>query len=160
MDPDFESPEGTDFWAYIVADSSMYQYDKIGNLILDQHEGVKIGWTPYGKVREVKARNDSLITTFRYDGMGNRIEKIVKKKDSVDIISITHYVRDASGNVMGVYKDSVMAEQYVYGSSRLGMYRGGRYNGQRSLGEKQYELSNHLGNVLTTITDNIGMDTA
>jgi len=66
MDPDFESPEGTDFWAYIVADAGMYQYDKIGNLILDLHEGVKISWTPYGKVREVKSKNDSLVTTFRF----------------------------------------------------------------------------------------------
>ncbi len=159
MDPDFKSPDGTDFWAHIVADSGMYQYDKIGNLVLDQHEGVKISWTPYGKVREVKAKNDSLITTFRYDGAGNRIEKKVTRKDSVDIISITHYVRDASGNVMGVYKDSLMLEQYVYGSSRVGLYKGGRYNGQRSLGEKNYELGNHLGNVLAVTTDNIGMNT-
>ena len=70
MDPDFESLEGTDFWAHIVADSGMYQYDAIGHLILDQHEGVKISWTPYGKVREVRARNDRLITMFRYDGAG------------------------------------------------------------------------------------------
>ena len=159
MDPDFESPEGTDFWAYIVADSGMYQYDKIGNLILDQHEGVKISWTPYGKVREVRVKSDSLITTFRYDGSGNRIEKKVTRQDSVWIVSVTHYVRDAGGNVMGVYKDSLMTEQHVYGSSRLGMYKGGRYNGQRSLGEKQYEIGNHLGNVLAVITDNIGMST-
>lgn len=36
MEPDFESPVGTDFWAHIVADSGAYQYDAIGNLILDQ----------------------------------------------------------------------------------------------------------------------------
>src|SRR5690606_23453114 len=84
MDPDFESLEGTDFWAHIVADSGMYRYDAIGNLVLDQHEGVKISWTPYGKVREVRARNDSLITTFRYDGAGNRIEKRVTRIDSVE----------------------------------------------------------------------------
>ena len=160
MDPDFEAEDGADFWAHIVADSGMYQYDKIGNLILDQHEGVKISWTPYGKVREVRSKSDSLITTFRYDGSGNRIEKKVARKDSVDIIHITQYVRDASGNVMAVYKDSLATEQYVYGSSRLGLYGGGRYYGQQSLGERQYELSNHLGNVLAVVTDNIGMNTA
>lgn len=159
MDPDFEAEGGTDFLAHIVADSGMYQYDKIGNLVLDQHEGVKISWTPYGKVREVRSKSDSLITTFRYDGSGNRIEKKVIRKDSLDVTHITHYARDASGNIMGIYKDSLMTEQYVYGSSRLGLYRGGRYNGQQSLGEKQYELSNHLGNVLTVITDNIGINT-
>lgn len=158
MDPDFEAADGTDFSAHIVADSGMYQYDKTGNLVLDQHEGVKISWTPYGKVREVRSKSDSLITTFRYDGAGNRIEKKVTRKDSLDITHITHYVRDASGNVMGIYKDSLMTELYVYGSSRLGLYKGGRFNGQQSLGEKQYELSNHLGNVLTVITDNIRMN--
>jgi hypothetical protein len=35
------------------------------------------------------------------------------------------------------------------------LYRGGRLNGQRRLGAKQYELSNHLGNVLAMVTDNI-----
>lgn len=53
-------------------------------------------------------------------------------------------------------------EQHLYGSSRLGMYKPNfemigaiappdtvKYY----LGRKQYELSNHLGNVLTTITD-------
>jgi RHS repeat-associated protein len=39
----------------------------------------------------------------------------------------------------------------------LGMYTGGRKEGQRRLGQKNYELSNHLGNVLTVITDNINM---
>src|SRR5690606_1683353 len=151
---------GTDFLAHIVADSGMYQYDKIGNLILDQHEGVQISWTPYGKVREVRAKSDSLITAFRYDGAGNRIEKKVTRLDSVELISVTHYVRGASGNVMAVYRDSAMTELHVYGSSRLGLYGGGRYNGQRSLGEKQYELSNHLGNVLAVLTDNIGMNTS
>jgi RHS repeat-associated protein len=43
----------------------------------------------------------------------------------------------------------------VYGSSRLGVYRGYRQPGERRLGHKTYELSNHLGNVLAVITDNI-----
>ena len=41
----------------------------------------------------------------------------------------------------------------IYRSSRLGEYRGGRLAGQRTLGLKSYELSNHLGNVLATISD-------
>ncbi|MEJ1241753.1 RHS repeat-associated core domain-containing protein [Chryseolinea sp. T2] len=158
MDPDFQAASGTDFYAHIVADSGMYQYDKIGNLVLDQQDGVKISWTPYGKVREVRSKSDSLITTFRYDGAGNRIEKKVTRTDSADITHVTRYVRDAGGNVMGIYRDSLMSEQYVYGSSRLGLYKGRRHIGQRSLGEKNYELSNHLVNVLAVITDNIGMN--
>jgi RHS repeat-associated protein len=157
MDPDFEAPDGTDFWAHIVADSGMYQYDAIGNLILDQYDGVKITWTPYGKVHEVKTKSDSVTVSFRYDGAGNRIEKKVVKYDTT---YVTNYVRDASGNVMTIYKNAIIAEQPIYGSSRVGMYRGGRYNGQRNLGEKNYELGNHLGNVLVVIADNIGTNSS
>ncbi len=85
----------------------------------------------------------------------------------------TLYVRDASGNVMSVYEVSasdpiVQKELHLYGSSRLGMatietratvtdalatgFNPAKTKTQRR-GEKVYELSNHLGNVLTTITD-------
>src|SRR5690554_141979 len=57
------------------------------------------------------------------------------------------------------------AEKYIYGSSRLGMLKdsvnvlGSAFtdtdstNVTHTLGNKRYELSNHLGNVLTVITD-------
>ena len=57
---------------------------------------------------------------FRYDGTGNRVEKRVERRDTVSNVSITRYVRDASGNVMAVYNDSTTIEQPLYGSSRLG----------------------------------------
>jgi RHS repeat-associated protein len=64
-----------------------------------------------------------------------------------------------------------LTEQIIYGSSRIGAYKPQRNQkllatdpnrgkiipilaGQLTLGYKSYELSNHLGNVLTTITDN------
>jgi RHS repeat-associated protein len=37
------------------------------------------------------------------------------------------------------------------------MYRGGNTLGARDLGNKHYELGNHLGNVLAVVTDNIHM---
>ena len=47
----------------------------------------------------------------------------------------------------------------IYGSSRLGSYNGKTDQGKRTLGNKKYELSNHLGNVLSVISDNkIGID--
>ena len=136
----------------------MYQYDAIGNLIRDQHEGVHISWTPYGKVRQVRSRSDSLIVSFTYDAAGNRIEKKVVNQGTELTTVVTHYLRDASGNVMAIYQDSVMTEQPIYGSSRLGMYKGGKIAAHRNMGTKRYELNNHLGNVMTVITDNIGMD--
>ena len=128
--------------------------------------------TPYGKVREVKATDGSKTVSYRYDAAGNRIEKRISSLSSPvpptaggegragqanGMGEVTHYLRDASGNVMAIYQNDVMIEQPLYGSSRLGMYKGGRKEGQRLLGKKNYELTNHLGNVLTVITDNPGM---
>ncbi|HEY3402434.1 MAG TPA: RHS repeat-associated core domain-containing protein [Ohtaekwangia sp.] len=154
----FEAEEGNDFAAYIPEDGP-FIYDAIGNLIEDEEEGSKISWTPYGKVRTVKTKNDSITVSFRYDATGNRIERRVEKFDTV---MVTRYVRDASGNVMSIYKDTTVMEMPVYGSSRLGMYTGEIAEGTQTLGRRSYELSNHLGNVLTVVTDNINMqaDTA
>ena len=79
------------------------------------------------------------------------------------------YVRDASGNVMSVYEQTgsgatAQIETDLYGSSRLGLQTGksiadvSKWNGTATLstftrGEKIFELSNHLGNVLVTVND-------
>ncbi|CAN5245198.1 hypothetical protein BH09BAC3_BH09BAC3_35340 [soil metagenome] len=61
---------------------------------------------------------------------------------------------------MTVYNDTNMIEQPIYGSSRLGQYIGGGREGKEILGLRKYELTNHLGNVLSTITDNVNMNGA
>ena len=71
----------------------------------------------------------------------------------------THYIRDGSGNVLAIYENKILDELVIYGSSRLGSYNGKTLEGKRTLGNKKYELSNHLGNVLSVISDNkIGVD--
>lgn len=87
-------------------------------------------------------------------------------------------MRDATGNVMSTYEvvtdmqqklmEYDVIERPMYGSSRLGMQNeqvnmllaanvtstGASYNlGSHQVGKCTYELSNHLGNVLSTITD-------
>ena len=86
-------------------------------------------------------------------------------------------MRDAQGNIMSTYtakgnaselKDLILkqSEKYLYGSSRLGLMTvdegvDGKpaqmqyYYGVKPYerGFKQYELTNHLGNVLATISD-------
>src|SRR5690554_6134699 len=128
-----------------------YRYDEIGNLTADVGEGIdSIAWTPYGKVRKVE-KADNTSVSFRYDASGNRIAKITESDTTV-------YVRDASGNVMAVYKNDNLVEQSIYGSSRLGLMTSISQRGYRTLGGKKYELSNHLGNVLAVVTDNINFD--
>ncbi|TCJ18412.1 RHS repeat protein, partial [Flaviaesturariibacter flavus] len=152
-----------------------YAYDPIGNLVKDSLEGIRrIEWTVYGKIKAVHKGGDTTIT-YRYDASGNRIAKTVIPGAGTP--KTTWYVRDAQGNVMAVYSDSsdrvLLKEQHLYGSSRLGIReRVGVTTGTGEAvfdpgaiaylrGEKRYELSNHLGNVLVTISDRkYGVDTS
>jgi YD repeat-containing protein len=150
--------------------SNNYTYDAIGNLTQDVKGGINdIMWNPYGKITHIsKGSNGNLY--YDYDAMGNRVKKnFTQSNDNADN---TWYVRDASGNIMAIYSrknygtnQQVLLENYeLYGSSRLGSLNLGipvegdynltsTTNYTRSLGLKQYELSNHLGNVLTTFSD-------
>ncbi|OOG76500.1 hypothetical protein B0E43_08415 [Algoriphagus sp. A40] len=134
------------------AQGDNYTYDQIGNLTADVAGGVtNIEWTPSGKVRKVTKSTGSPLE-FRYDAAGNRVEK---KQGTV----ITRYIRDASGNVMAVYQADTLSERPIYGSSRLGNLSYASKPGYRTVGHKQYELSNHLGNVLAVVSDRIRMKT-
>ncbi len=141
-----------------------YQYDAIGNLISDVSEGItNIEWTIYGKIKKITKSTGNI--EYTYDAAGNRISKTANNKTTV-------YVRDASGNVMSVYEKRpdlnsnllTQSEVALYGSSRLGMWTPKRV-ADGSLaettdniftftrGEKIFELSNHLGNVMVTLSD-------
>ena len=151
-----------------------YTYDAIGNLIADLKNGIdSIYWTVYGKIQRIH-KLDGTVITYTYDVTGNRVSKKVK---NVEI----WYVRDATGNVMGVYTkgdpavnqgDLTLIESDLYGSSRLGLLNqqvnvqnkvnpvqtdlpalGSGINTIFTRGNKVFELSNHLGNVLATVSD-------
>ncbi|AXT18305.1 hypothetical protein D1817_00010 [Flavobacteriaceae bacterium] len=164
-----------------------YTYDEIGQLISDDREALNITWRVDGKVDNiVKAGNFGFNNTtiqFHYDGLGNRIAKTVSDEDSFNATT-TVYVRDAQGNVMAVYNTTAdifglggqpsvtLKEHHIYGSSRLGIEQknisipssgdgapavaNNIYN--RTVGDKRFELSNHLGNVLEVVSDRKIMD--
>jgi RHS repeat-associated protein len=136
-----------------------FAYDPIGNLIKDTKEGIsQIEWNVYGKIKAI--HKGSTLIQYTYDASGNRISKKVNNKT-------TWYVRDASGNVMGVYEKEgtaslALRELHLYGSSRLGIYNVninvedmvvGLGKTTFIRGNKFFELSNHLGNVLVTVSD-------
>jgi|GEM_PF-5172149 len=153
-----------------------YSYDETGNLIKDNAEGITaIQWNLQNKILEIDKANSQL--NFAYDALGNRV---YKKYAGGATPTETYYVRDARGTIMGAYeyKNSNLTwkEQELYGSSRLGLWQPNQiiaannpaWTGtvdwqniqpqsviEDSLvrGSKQYELSNHLGNVLATISD-------
>jgi RHS repeat-associated protein len=151
-----------------------YTYDAIGNLIADKGSNIdSIYWSVYSKIQRLK-KKDGTVITYTYDVAGNRVSKRVKNVE-------TWYVRDATGNVMGVYTsgdanvnngDLSLIESDLYGSSRLGILNrqvnvqhivepektpmtgvGNGINTIFSRGNKVFELTNHLGNVLATVSD-------
>ncbi|MBQ4819099.1 RHS repeat-associated core domain-containing protein [Aquimarina sp. MMG016] len=144
-----------------------YEYDAIGQLISDKKEGITdIEWRVDGKVRKI-TKDDGSTISFAYDGLGNRISKTVMPENKT-----TLYTRDAQGNTMAVYEadtsgdtveDLRVKEHHIYGSSRLGLEEKDIVITDASVadqniftnevGDKRYELSNHLGNVLSVVTD-------
>ncbi|QNR87021.1 hypothetical protein H9N25_11865 [Pedobacter riviphilus] len=137
--------------------NSNYTYDLIGNLTGDTGEGItNIQWSVYGKIKQITKNSGNIVYT--YDAAGNRVSKQVGNGAS------TFYVRDAQGNALAVYDNagntSNWREQDLYGSSRLGMWKPNINLAVQSGGDVwattgniTYELNNHLGNTMATITD-------
>ncbi|MGB3525942.1 MAG: hypothetical protein WBB32_08260, partial [Flavobacteriales bacterium] len=140
----------------------------MGNLVRDTREGITgIDWTVAGKVRSVaKATGPSL--SFAYGADGQRILKQVGDPDNGGYRE--HYIRDAQGNIMAIYKytnsgtaSTKVVERPIYGSSRLGSYALAQEVMVSSLVDypftqllsdvhKRYELNDHLGNVNTVVS--------
>ena len=137
-----------------------YKYDRIGNLVQNTTDGIAdIEWNIYGKVEKVTKTPDPFgiqaTVEYRYDGTGNRI---MKKITAGATSTTTTYLRDASGNVMAIYEEKTdqtltVKEIPIYGGSRLGQYRPKTDTKKTALGQRIYEFSNHLGNVLVTLSD-------
>jgi len=165
-----------------AADSN-YVYDAIGNLVQDKSENITdIQWNVYGKIQKITKTavntGDVSAISYWYDAAGNRVGKKLETLNRKPQYS--WYTRDASGNVMGVYQyegntltdDTLrLREHHLYGSSRIGVWNrwinmdvpvstgttinllGKSYDGTFERGNKFFELSNHLGNVLATVSD-------
>jgi RHS repeat-associated protein len=150
----------------------------IGENIGTSGDPVKILWTVTNKIKQITKTNTGDVISFSYNAMGHRISKKVAYTNGN--YEKTFYILDAQGNVMSTYTRNktapsgtvflVLSERNIYGSSRVGMERvGQRMSAQpqtapalattgnilfiNNAGDKRYELSNHLGNVLNVITD-------
>ncbi|MFD0794732.1 RHS repeat-associated core domain-containing protein [Mucilaginibacter litoreus] len=139
--------------------SGNYGYDVIGNLSKSTTEKLtSINWSVYGKILSISKATGNI--SYTYDASGNRVSKTLSG-------TTTWYVRDAQGNTIAVYDNAGgtqnWREQHLYGSSRLGMWTPNLNTGTGNTsnpvseygitGRKYYELSNHLGNVIATISD-------
>ncbi|MGP8216883.1 MAG: RHS repeat-associated core domain-containing protein [Bacteroidia bacterium] len=147
-----------------------YRYDAMGDLAKDSIGKLDtIIWNVRGKIWKIRKYNgDSLI--FAYDANGSRISKEYKPSAGTPVT--TYYLRDATENILAIYTQKTIGtamsfaitERDVYGTGRIGTENseieliGSPPVSQidtfsRYLGEKNYELDNHLGNVLATVSD-------
>ncbi len=131
-----------------------YEYNALGQLVYNKQDG--IGYTYYtsgltkaaynGKVGDGKKRVE-----FKYNESGQRIQKLSYNDNGV-LLKTTYYVRDAAGTPMAIYtqdegssnKSSILAENAVYGSGRLGTMN-------RITEVTLYEITDHLGNVRAVV---------
>ena len=152
-----------------------YVYDEEGRLIKDKAEDIQqIVWRVDGKVKEINRSTGSTMARlkFDYDAMGRRIAKHVYNNQTGLLEKSTYYLLDAQGNTMATYDYAQapnqtmsfqLKERHIYGSTRLGMYAESvtlvenpsseTTNMVVNQGFKYYEMTNHLGNVLTVIHD-------
>jgi hypothetical protein len=133
-----------------------YTYDPIGNLTNDNQAGVSnIRWTVYGKIDTLNTNSGTI--AYTYDPAGQRATKTVGGVT-------TFYVRDAQGNTLALYDNKSnqvnWREQHLYGSSRVGIWTPNVNLANNNaaivwdtLGHKQYELTDHRGNVMATVSD-------
>jgi len=142
--------------------SSNYHFDAIGNLIYDYQSGItgndgvnSITWSVYGKIESIYKTTGTI--SYTYNPGGERVSKTANGLT-------TYYIRDAQGNTLALYDNAGSnvnwREQDLYGSSRLGLWTPNvnlATNNATAVwdttGDKEYELDNHLGNVLETITE-------
>jgi RHS repeat-associated protein len=154
--------------------SGNYTYDAEGRLTGDVKEGTTFTWRADGKVATVtNTISGRKNLRFDYDAMGHRIAKHIMSLSNVLEKSV-YYTLDAQGNTVSVYERAVDAsqqtvtftqvEKHIYGSDRIGVNNrqvpvlGAQYtfsmNGVRhQVGTRTYELKNHLGNVLSVISN-------
>jgi RHS repeat-associated protein len=159
-----------------------YTYTEIGELLSDDQEEIaEIQWKVTGKVHRIirETTSDKSNLEFVYDAMGNRIIKIETDAGTDELIKKSYYIRDAQGNVMSIYTldhlitppeepealGLMLTERSIYGSSRIGTENPNELLARtdetltptidwvQTVGDRNYELSNHLGNVLQVITD-------
>jgi RHS repeat-associated protein len=155
-----------------------YGYDQLGQLVRDDEEFIEvITWRIDGKISSILREDASgkCELSFVYDALGNRVAQKVYD-DEGNWEKTTYYSLDAQGNVMAVYEYTEVesepvlsfSEVHKYGSSRLGLRipqgtpdligaTDPEADETLSLerGHDRFELSNHLGNVLSIVSDRI-----
>ncbi len=168
---------------YVQNDPSThnYTYDKAGFPISDKQQEIEeFVWDSRGKLKAIRRTPHSSKPDlfFEYDAFGNRMSQTEVYPHSINGINklTTYYIYDPFGKVMSVYErryydtgkeEYAQIEQHIYnGNTRIGVktmnlilatnegvVEHDLSKSERVLGEKKYELTNHLGNVVAVVSD-------
>ena len=145
--------------------------------------GMQIKWNAYGKIESIsKPGVSSIVYSYDVAGHRIN-KTVTQLDVSPTATTTTHYVRDGSGNIMAIYSykftgssttptEGNWLEQDIYSLNRLGTINpnvritsgaplgNDNYASNSSIGPLQgvfglrtYELTNHLGNVLSVVGD-------
>ncbi|MEW7291258.1 RHS repeat-associated core domain-containing protein [Aquimarina sp. 2304DJ70-9] len=119
-----------------------YEYNSIGQLVKNNAENITYIYNASGLVTEVHKDNIPLVKFF-YNDKGHRVRKESYNPTTSSLTYTEHYVRDAAGTAMAIYRDGQVIENTIYGASRLGV--------RKPDGTHLYQLTDHLGNVRAVI---------
>jgi RHS repeat-associated protein len=146
-------------------DPGNYRYDASGRLTQNLAEDIQnVRWSRHDRVKSVvKAGYGSVYSS--YDATGFRVMKYHNTADNKHK-KLIHYVRGINNQILAKYKyvpsedSTYLTGQYIHGRSRLGTYspdttlqamKDGHVRQIR--GKKQYEIKDHLDNVVATVSD-------
>ncbi|CAL2064872.1 RHS repeat-associated core domain-containing protein [Tenacibaculum sp. 190524A05c] len=119
-------------------DENNYEYNGIGQLVYSKGDNVSYVYNVSGLVTEIKKGAQPLVKFF-YNDKNYRVKKESYNANTGSLTYTEHYVRDASGITMAIYRNGEIIENTIYGTSRLGVHKPN--------GTSLYQLTDHLGNV-------------
>ena len=151
-------PLSTDGFDLSTQSEDNYTYDESGRLVTDDSEGILMTWTSNNKVESI-VRDDGSGVTYRY---GPSDFMNIKSKDD----STTYYLRGPAGeelatyhfnNESGIELSKIKLADGCYqtdgDTSSTAIHGSDTRTYRRALGNRLFELHDHLGTVRTLISD-------
>jgi RHS repeat-associated protein len=137
-----------------------YVYNETGDIKQDVERNIKVVYNSSGQIAEVRnGTNNDLLLAFYYDASGKRVRKI-SYDNAAAPEKTTLYLRDPGGTTFAIYEDHTTTPSSLDFAQTEVLLDGGalgaHYPLQQTL-QYIYNLSDHLGNVRSTIhRDNNG----